>query len=271
MKSPPWNFVEYTNDTAKTSNNEVVFSETQDIVRVVGGRDYNLLKLLGQYMNFTIEYIDPSERTQGAVVVAAADSKGDANNQNLNFSGGLGLIQRREADLLLGDVTITWERREAVEFSFFTLADSGAFATHAPKRLNEALVLVRPFRYEVWPLLLFTIAITGPAFYIIISVPFKWQTARNSPSSTTAWKPTKRRPPPIFRNPLFVYTLEMSYSIRDVEAFNQRDLQRRTWRHRSPVHKLPENLFEKCVWFTITLFLKQCTVYVFDETFCFFL
>lgn len=247
------------NDTInirKSNNNEMVSSDTPDTVRVVGGRDFNLLKLLGQYMNFTIEYIDPSERTQGAVVLMS-DAK--TENTNLNFSGGLGLIQRREADLLLGDVTITWERRKAVEFSFFTLADSGAFATHAPKRLNEALVLVRPFRYEVWPLLLFTIAITGPAFYFIISIPFKWQT---DPDNAPAWKRPKRKPAPIYsrRNPIFVHTMEMSYSIRDVEAFNQRYQRDRSRRHQyySPVHKLPANLFEKCVWFTITLFLKQC-------------
>lgn len=225
---------------------------------MVGGRDFNLLKLLGQYMNFTIEYIDPSERTQGAVV--PSDPASNNENQSLNFSGGLGLIQRREADLLLGDVTITWERREAVEFSFFTLADSGAFATHAPKRLNEALVLVRPFRYEVWPLLLFTIAITGPAFYFIIAIPYKWQTTdEGTRPRMHTWKRLKQhKPPPIYKNPIFAYTMEMRYSIRDVEAFNRRDLQRKAFRQHSPIHKLPENLFEKCVWFTITLFLKQC-------------
>lgn len=201
-------------------------------------------------MNFTIEYIDPAERTQGATV--GLDLGYD--KQNLTFSGGLGLIQRRAADLLLGDVTVTWERRKAVEFSFFTLADSGAFATHAPKRLNEALVLVRPFRWEVWPLLLFTMAITGPAFYFIIATPFRWQ-SEGSPAP----KPPATHRSAIDRHPLFNYTMEMRYSIRDVEAFNQRYLiKHHKWRQRSQRNQLPKNLFSKCVWFTITLFLKQC-------------
>lgn len=44
---------------------------------------------------------------------------------------------------------MTWERLQAVEFSFLTLADSGAFLTHAPARLSETLAIIRPFRWEV--------------------------------------------------------------------------------------------------------------------------
>ena len=44
---------------------------------------------------------------------------------------------------------MTWERLQAVEFSFLTLADSGAFLTHAPDKLSETLAIIRPFRWEV--------------------------------------------------------------------------------------------------------------------------
>ncbi|KOB72035.1 Ionotropic receptor, partial [Operophtera brumata] len=43
---------------------------------------------------------------------------------------------------------MTWERLQAVEFSFLTLADSGAFLTHAPAKLSETLAIIRPFRWE---------------------------------------------------------------------------------------------------------------------------
>lgn len=55
----------------------------------------------------------------------------------------------QKADFFLGDVTMTWERLQAVEFSFLTLADSGAFLTHAPDKLSETLAIIRPFRWEV--------------------------------------------------------------------------------------------------------------------------
>jgi len=45
-------------------------------------------------------------------------------------------------------MAITYERSKVVEFSFITLADSGAFVTHAPSRLNEALALLRPFQWQ---------------------------------------------------------------------------------------------------------------------------
>lgn len=63
---------------------------------------------------------------------------------NGSFEGVLGLVWKRKAEFFIGDVALTLERSQAVEFSFLTLADSGAFATHAPSKLNEALALLRP-------------------------------------------------------------------------------------------------------------------------------
>lgn len=61
----------------------------------------------------------------------------------------------QKAEFFLGDVTLTLERLNAVEFSFLTLADSVAFVTHAPSRLNEALALVRPFHWQVFDVMCF--------------------------------------------------------------------------------------------------------------------
>lgn len=153
----------------------------------------------------------------------------------------------------MGDVTITWERSKAFEFSFFTLADSGAFVTHAPKRLNEALVLVRPFRWEVWPLLLFTIVISGPAFYLIIAVPFWWQKENNVPYNRFVQirhhdlKKVQDKAKVKIRN--YKYIMEMSYGYKNLPH---------QMKKQKVKHLLPENLLGKCVWFTLTLFLKQC-------------
>lgn len=57
--------------------------------------------------------------------------------------------QFQKAEFFIGDVALTLERSQAVEFSFLTLADSGAFVTHAPSKLNEALALLRPFQWQV--------------------------------------------------------------------------------------------------------------------------
>lgn len=152
----------YANQTNKNKN----YSETCKLIdplNVYGGRDDSLLKLLSKKMNFDYVYVDPPERTQGSLI------NGDENN--LTYSGGLGMLQRSEADMLFGDIAINLERRKIVEFSFFTLADSGAFVTHSPRPLNEALALIRPFRLEIWPPLILTIIISGPVFYFIILAP----------------------------------------------------------------------------------------------------
>ncbi|VVD00878.1 unnamed protein product, partial [Leptidea sinapis] len=110
--APPWHFVKYKNDSS---------------VNVTGGRDDKLLALLAEKLNFKYQYYDPPERSQGAMI-----------SGNGTFRGVLGLIWKRQADFFIGDVTISWERLQAVEFSFLTLADSAAFLTHAPDKLTSS-------------------------------------------------------------------------------------------------------------------------------------
>ncbi|XP_052122664.1 ionotropic receptor 40a isoform X2 [Frankliniella occidentalis] len=152
LHKPPWNFVTYTNKT----------------FLVEGGRDHELLLLLADKLHFRFDYFDPPERSQGSAFVETTD-------HNKTFPGIIGLISERRADLALGDITITFERSQAVEFSFLTLADSGAFVTKTPSRLNEALALVRPFQMEVWPVLVLTMLLTGPLLFGVLEAPRLWR------------------------------------------------------------------------------------------------
>ncbi|XP_045764407.1 ionotropic receptor 40a [Maniola jurtina] len=149
LHAPPWHFVSYNNDST---------------VNVTGGRDDKLLALLAKKLNFKYKYYDPPERSQGSRI-----------SGNGTFKGTLGLIWKRKADFFIGDVTMTWERLQAVEFSFLTLADSGAFLTHAPDKLSETLAIIRPFQWEVWPLVGATLLLIGPALWIVIAAPSLWQ------------------------------------------------------------------------------------------------
>ncbi|CAH4007690.1 unnamed protein product [Pieris brassicae] len=148
LHAPPWHFVNYKNSS----------------VNVTGGRDDKLLALLAGKLNFKYKYYDPPVRSQGSMI-----------SGNGTFKGVLGLIWKRQADFFLGDVTITWERLQAVEFSFLTLADSAAFLTHAPDKLSETLVIIRPFQWQVWPLVCATLLAIGPALWFVIAAPIYWQ------------------------------------------------------------------------------------------------
>jgi len=135
-------------------------------------------------------------------------------------------------------VGLSWERRKAIEFSFFTLADSGAFATHAPRRLNEALAIMRPFKLDIWPYLILTIVFSGPIFYIIIAMPYKW----------------RRRQVDLDVEQLGELCIYMAY----IKEITPCVLKIRRSRRTHPSDVMPPQLFERCIWFTLRLFLKQC-------------
>nr|AXU25107.1 ionotropic receptor 1 [Cyrtorhinus lividipennis] len=101
--------------------------------------------------------------------------------------GVLGLIWQGEVDIFIGDLTITYERSLAVEFTFFTLSDSEIFLTHAPGKLNEALALVRPFRWEVWPVIIVTVALSGILLFVLQKVRLGWHSVKLSELCDSVW------------------------------------------------------------------------------------
>ena len=229
LHTPPWHFVSYNGSLA--NNDSVEYQEICNL-KVTGGRDFNLIKLIAQKMNFNVVYCDPPERTQGTIV---------GSNDNFSFTGGIGMLQKLQGDLFLGDISITLERRQAVEFSFFTLADAAGFVTHAPRYLNEALALVRPFRFNVWPPLIITIILSGPILYFIISAPYKWDIIKETPPFH-----------------YIEYIKEMSYGLRSrkVEKTDQMTINE------------PPELLDKCIWYTINIYLRQCTkIFTYSELF----
>lgn len=136
---------------------------------------------------------------------------------------------------------------QEVEFSFFTLPDSGAFLTHAPRRLSEAFALIYPFQMEVWPALIFTIIITGPILYLMIFVP-EW--LKNRTKSRRSEHPTK---------PFY----SMIY-IKEITRFPARIHMQRTAAVIASTaetgrHVNMDGLLSRCVWFTCQIFLRQCS------------
>lgn len=126
---------------------------------------------------------------------------------------------------MFGDIVVTYERMQEVEFSFFTLPDSGAFLTHAPRRLSEAFALVYPFHKDVWPPLIVTVVVVGPVLYFMVLAIERAQRKRRQPSS--------------YHNIIYIREMRCHRMIEDKRA-----------RH--------EGLLSRCVWFTCHIFLRQC-------------
>lgn len=144
--------------------------------------------------------------------------------------------------MFLGDIAITWERLRTVEFTFFTLADSGAFATSAPKKLNEAFALVRPFSWEVWPPVIGTVIIAGPVLYLIIIIP-EWM-RENSESLNKTTRIYGRKNSNLKFYDVYIKEITRGYKKRKnfmIPLSNKR--------------RIPT--CSNCVWFVINLFLRQ--------------
>lgn len=262
-------------DFIDSTNDYTEFPE----VNVTGGRDHCLLNLLAQHMNFQFIYIEAPGRTQGSL------RNDDPDEENDTFTGGIGLLQngvkRRKnastnikftsvcqlADFLLGDVSLSWERRKAVEFSFFTLADSGAFATHAPRRLNEAFAIIRPFKRDVWPYLILTVIFSGPIFYAIIAIPYKWHLPCQRKGPRRRLQRQQQRD--VERADELVFHMAYIKEITGDNEMTRRLLRQQQQQQRvneqltcggrvQGLAEIPNNLFDKCIWFTVQLFLKQC-------------
>ena len=132
--------------------------------------------------------------------------------------------------MLFGDIVVTYEKMHQVEFSFFTLADSGAFLTHATRRLSEALALIYPFKWDVWPALIFTIILTGPALYIITILPdLIWN--KNILSS--------------FHHITYIKEITRRPKRREISKYPDMTLNR-------------IGLFNRCVWYSMHIYLRQC-------------
>uniref|UniRef100_A0A1Y9J0J0 Ionotropic glutamate receptor C-terminal domain-containing protein n=1 Tax=Anopheles quadriannulatus TaxID=34691 RepID=A0A1Y9J0J0_ANOQN len=268
IHKPPWHFIVYGNGSASVGDNQnsssseaaggfeleldknVTVESDDTYFTVKGGRDHNLMQLIAERMNFTFQYVEPPEKIQGIAL---------GSEDNASFSGALGMLQRREVELYLGDVAVTWERMKAVEFSFFTLADSAAFVTHAPRKLNEALALVRPFQITVWPPVIITILISGPILYIIISTPYRWRSAQSVHDRNARWRPTRSR----LRKPAFYnlrYIEEMSYTRFRAERTSL--INNHQHHHQSRGQDYPS--LDRCIWYTINVYLRQSANIPFD-------
>ena len=142
----------------------------------------------------------------------------------------------KEADILFGDNVVSYEKMQEVEFSFFTLPDSGAFLTHAPRRLSEAFALLYPFRKEVWPPLIFTIVIVGPILYLLIIVPKRMK---------RRWRRKRKHLKP-FYDIIYIKEMRGRRRINFLEDNTRCSL-------------IKDGLLSRCVWFTCHIFLRQCS------------
>lgn len=183
---------------------------------------------------------------------------------------------------------------QKVDFSFFTLPDSGAFITHAPSRMSEVFALLYPFHPNVYPSLVITIVTVGPILYLIIAAHERMtsKTRRNfnkRKSSTSSSSPStfyhityiremygERRVGVAERHRQAKVTMRRRLSRNnrtrreyedDVDVRRTRQTSSLNFRNgktmKTKTRKVTkttgsEGLLSRCVWFTCHIFLRQC-------------
>ncbi|KAK3866679.1 hypothetical protein Pcinc_027792 [Petrolisthes cinctipes] len=99
--------------------------------------DYRILDPLAASLNFTYEVIEPKDCMWGQ------------DDEHGNWSGIVGSLQHQEADFSL-NLTPTFTRLAAIDFSVIYSSDSMVIISPKPKPLPRHLSLLRPFLGDVW-------------------------------------------------------------------------------------------------------------------------
>jgi hypothetical protein len=80
-----------------------------------------------------------------------ADGQWGQRRPDGSFTGLVGDVASGRADISACDVTVSFERRSAVDFSYGYFYEDFRFMTRAPAEANRAFVLLKPFNFQVRP------------------------------------------------------------------------------------------------------------------------
>ncbi|GFR22472.1 glutamate receptor ionotropic, NMDA 2C [Trichonephila clavata] len=108
----------------------------------LSGVDGRLLNIISNALKF--QYI----------LTIPPDLEFGRKTENGNFTGMVGMVYRGEADIALGQLTITEERSEVVDFSIPYTNQDETFLIKKPGLLPTTWAIFRPFGIYIWILIL---------------------------------------------------------------------------------------------------------------------
>ncbi|GBL89854.1 hypothetical protein AVEN_179623-1 [Araneus ventricosus] len=91
-------------------------------------------------------------------------------DENGNWSGIIGMVQRGEADLGIGQIAVTRERMEVVDFSVPYTNQDVTFLIKKPGLLPVSWTIFCPFEGSIWILLLCALIITPAVYRLLLNV-----------------------------------------------------------------------------------------------------
>ena len=123
------------------------------------GVEVDLLDTIATNDGFSVRYVRPNDSSGlfGKVV-------------NGSWTGVIGVLDRDQADLAIGDISDTLARRRAIDYVYPFHVEHIGFISHKPLPLPRWIVIVRPFDTPTWVLLFGSILLATVVFAFLPDV-----------------------------------------------------------------------------------------------------
>jgi len=120
------------------------------------GIEANLLELLVQRYGLSLLMKAPEDFRYGSLV-----------EEDGSFDGKIGMLQRGEVDLIVGQIVANSERGDVGTYSVMIFTSIFTLASRKPEKLPEWDAAFRPFPVLGWAILFLSIALVAPVSWFI--------------------------------------------------------------------------------------------------------
>ncbi|XP_076352647.1 glutamate receptor ionotropic, kainate 2-like [Tachypleus tridentatus] len=114
----------------------VLDKDPKETLKAGYGIEVHLLNTLARKMNFRY------------VIRTPLDGEWGRKLPNGTWTGLVGMVQRKEADIAIAKISITEERKEAVDFTIPYIYDVVTFVTRTPRSKRRTLSIITPFTWQ---------------------------------------------------------------------------------------------------------------------------
>lgn len=169
--------MEFRISTTSYANTTFAYFKIEDGQRKLYGAEIVMIGILSELFGFRVRYVDDPPTSMFGELLP-----------NGSWTGVVGKVYRNEADLGIGDLSITAPRMEYVDFTFPFHIEPNVFVFHKPESESRLGVILEPFRLSLW----LTIVASLLFVFILFSstpgiIPYKKKIRRTAEAGMFLW------------------------------------------------------------------------------------
>ncbi|KAF2369093.1 Ionotropic glutamate receptor L-glutamate and glycine-binding domain [Trinorchestia longiramus] len=124
---------------------------------MVSGVAFDAFRIAAERLNVSFELVRPVDGYWGLEL------------DNGSFNGMMGQLLRREVDMAIGPFVHTYERQQAVDFSYPLVIDSFGIFLSRPTLTKDPLNFLKPLSVQVWIWLVISVALSSVVGFFLRS------------------------------------------------------------------------------------------------------